>query len=113
MTTASPSLSPVIAARPAHLSARSRLVILAFGLSMLLTGLGSRVLTRHETLAAQPAREMLQLGHWIIPTIAGTPRLLKPPTMSWTIAASMALFGRDAEWVARCLRSWPPSQQHC
>lgn len=70
--------------------------------SLLLIGLGSaRVLTRHEVLAAEPAREMVAFGHWIIPTFAGQPRLIKPPGMGWLIAASMELFHSNAEWVAR------------
>ncbi|HLL91162.1 MAG TPA: glycosyltransferase family 39 protein, partial [Tepidisphaeraceae bacterium] len=78
------------------------LAIAALGLSLLLIGLGdTRALTRHEVLAAQPAREMLASGNWIIPTIGGVPRTIKPPTTGWFIAASMAVFRSEAEWVAR------------
>ncbi len=73
--------------------------------TMLLPTLGGRrVLTRHEVFAAEPAREMLHGGsaiNWVIPHFAGIPRTVKPPTMGWLIAASMALFHSEAEWVVR------------
>jgi len=86
---------------PGVLSRRSAAIIAAYGLSMFLIGLGARELTRHEVLAAYPAKEMLRYGHWIVPMYAGIPRLLKPPTTSWFIAASMAICRSDAAWVAR------------
>jgi len=93
------------AAGPYRLSAASLLVLLVFGGSILLIHLGdTRVLTRHEVFAAQPAREMLQYPHstkWIVPTLAGVYRTAKPPGMMWLIAASMAVFRSQAEWVAR------------
>jgi len=79
-------------------------VILLFGGTLYFTHLGdTRVLTRHEVLAAEPAREMVRNGgtEWILPTIAGVPRTAKPPGMMWLIALSMMIFHRDAEWVAR------------
>lgn len=83
------------------LSRRSALIIAAYGLSIMFTGLGARQLTRHEVLAAYPAKEMLRYGHWIVPMYAGIPRLLKPPTTGWLIAGAMAATGSDAAWVAR------------
>lgn len=75
-------------------------LLLGYALLLLLPGLGStRALTYHEALAAQPAREMLDGGHWIIPRFAGEARLEKPPTMGWLIAASMAIGGRDEFWA--------------
>lgn len=92
-------------AGPYRLSAASLLVLLVYGGSILLIHLGdTRVLTRHETFAAQPAREMLQYPHstkWIVPTLAGVYRTAKPPGMMWLIAASMAIFRSQAEWAAR------------
>jgi 4-amino-4-deoxy-L-arabinose transferase-like glycosyltransferase len=80
----------------------SLLLVAAYGLVLLLLGLGStRVLTRHEVLAAQPAREMLRDGNWIIPTFAGEPRLVKPPATSWTIAAFMSLCRCEDEFFVR------------
>ncbi len=78
------------------------MLIGVYGLTLFVVGLGAtRALTHHEVLAAQPAREMLHEGHWIIPTFAGVPRVVKPPTTGWLIAGSMALFGSEAEWVVR------------
>lgn len=69
---------------------------------MLLIGLGSaRVLTFHEVVFAEPAREMLATGDWIIPRIAGQPFTDKPPMMAWSIAGFMWLFASDSEWVVR------------
>lgn len=77
-------------------------LVLLYGVSLYLIGLGggTRVLTRHEVLAAQPAREMLASGQWVIPTFGGIDRLVKPPTTGWTIAAAMAL-GGESEFVVR------------
>ncbi len=76
--------------------------VLLFAGSLLLTGLsGRRVLTRHEVLAAEPAREMLAGGNWVVPQFAGVPRRVKPPTTGWAIAASMALFQSTDEAVVR------------
>ena len=87
---------------PAGISRVSLLIIAMYGLVVLLVGLGSaRVLTRHEVLAAQPAREMLRGPHWVIPTFAGEPRVVKPPATGWTIAAFMRLFGSEHEFVVR------------
>jgi 4-amino-4-deoxy-L-arabinose transferase-like glycosyltransferase len=90
---------------PPRLRFSSLLILLAFGAAVLLIDLGSgRVLTRHEVLAAQPAREMLWHGDWrhyILPTFAGVYRTAKPPGMMWLIAGSLALFHTEAEWAAR------------
>src|SRR5213078_3817797 len=82
------------------LSARGKLLIVVYGASLLLTGLGMRTLTRHEVLAAYPAREMLLYGHWIVPMYAGIPRTAKPPGMNWLLAGVMKLFG-ETEFVVR------------
>src|SRR5215471_1586806 len=96
--------------QPAGISRASLLIIAVYGLGVLLVGLGSaRVLTRHEVLAAQPAREMLRGPHWVIPTFAGEPRVVKPPATGWTIAAFMRLFGSEHEFVVRL----PPPLQVC
>jgi 4-amino-4-deoxy-L-arabinose transferase-like glycosyltransferase len=87
------------------LSRFSIAILLLYGLTLLLIHLGdTRVLTRHEVLAAQPGREMLHDGdwrHWMLPTLAGVSREAKPPGMMWLIAASIYIFRSEAEWVAR------------
>jgi 4-amino-4-deoxy-L-arabinose transferase-like glycosyltransferase len=77
-----------------------RLLIILFGCSLLLSGLGVRTLTRHEVLAAYPAKEMLLYGHWIVPMYAGIPRIAKPPGMYWLLAGVMRVFGQS-EFVVR------------
>ncbi|HEX4132346.1 MAG TPA: glycosyltransferase family 39 protein [Pirellulales bacterium] len=93
------------AAEPAGtlaLAPRSIAVIAAFGLSMLLVNIGvSRVLTYHEVVFAQAAKEMLTTGDFVVPKIGGVPFTDKPPLTAWSIAASMTLFRSDAEWVVR------------
>lgn len=85
-----------------RLSWRKLILITVFGLSMLSINVGGvRVLTFHETVFAQPAKEMLATGRWVLPRIAGEPFLDRTPLTAWTIAASMSIFGSDAEWVVR------------
>jgi len=86
-----------------RLSRRSAVLIALFGASMLLIQLGGgvRVLTYHEVLFSQPAKEMVAGGDWVVPRIAGVPSTHKPPMTHWLIALSMTLLGSDAEWVVR------------
>lgn len=76
-------------------------LVLVAAMSLVLSGLDLRTLTRHEVFAAQPAREMLTDGHWIVPTFVGEPRTNKPPGMMWLIAASLSLLGPSSELAAR------------
>lgn len=79
-------------------------LVVFYTLSLLVIGLGGdvNVLTYHEALAAEPAREMLDgRGMWSLQTIGGQVRANKPPGMSWLIAGSMAIFGGTEEWIAR------------
>src|ERR1700735_1905760 len=84
---------------------RQSALIIVFGLTLLLVHLGdTRVLTRHEVLAAQPGREMLhegKLSQWVIPTLAGVKRTAKPPGMMWLIALSIYAARSQSEFVAR------------
>jgi len=53
-----------------------------------------------ESRRAEVAREVLQDGHWLVPTLLGEPFITKPPLLYWSSAASMALLGvRD--WASR------------
>lgn len=49
---------------------------------------------------AECAREMLEGGDWLEPTLDGRPHLTKPPMTYWAIASGMLVFGRN-EWGAR------------
>jgi 4-amino-4-deoxy-L-arabinose transferase-like glycosyltransferase len=42
---------------------------------------------------AGAAREMIESGHWLIPTNDGVPRLQKPPLLYWMIALSYKVLG--------------------
>ncbi len=61
----------------------------------------SSYLTYHEAFVAQAAREMIQSGDWIVPTINQTPWLEKPPAPFWTTAIVGRLLGAIDEWTVR------------
>jgi 4-amino-4-deoxy-L-arabinose transferase-like glycosyltransferase len=98
-------ISPVNHKEEAHhaspLRPTDKLLIIIYGCTLLLAGLGIRTLTRHEVLAAYPAKEMLLYGHWIVPMYAGIPRTAKPPGMNWIIAGAMKIFDSESEFVVR------------
>lgn len=43
------------------------------------------------------AREMLQSGHWMLPTLFGEPRLAKPPLPTWLTALTMQLLSAGSD----------------
>ena len=56
------------------------MLVILYAASLLLWDLhAGRALTLHEVFAAQPAREMVQGRHWIVPMFLGVPRTNKPP----------------------------------
>ncbi len=97
-----PSLTAPHWAQPGDLRPLDHLLIAFFAASLLLINIGgARVLTYHETLFAQPAKEMLRDGNWIIPTYGGHPSTHKPPLTHWIIAVAMAVTGSQSEWAVR------------
>src|SRR5205807_7375315 len=69
----------------------SDLLILLLALCALLffLGLGTLGLTdRDEGSNAEAAREMVQSGDWLTPTLNGAPRFAKPILIYWLIACS-------------------------
>ena len=58
-------------------------------------------LTYHEAFVAQGAREILDSGQWLYPTIGGLPWLEKPPLPWWLAAAFGRFAGGIDETVAR------------
>lgn len=54
-----------------------------------------------EGRRALPAREMLESGDWILPTVFGRPYLTKPPLGYWTIAGTARLTGSVDELSTR------------
>jgi 4-amino-4-deoxy-L-arabinose transferase-like glycosyltransferase len=81
---------------------RALAVMILFGGSLLL-GLAAsgKAFNYHEARYAQGAREMLESGRWLVPTIGKRARLQKPPIVYWSMAAAMATFGSESEWPAR------------
>jgi 4-amino-4-deoxy-L-arabinose transferase-like glycosyltransferase len=76
--------------------------VLVFGGSLLFALAASgKAFNYHEARYAQGAREMLEGGSWLVPTIGKQPRLQKPPVLYWSMAAAMAAFGSSQEWPAR------------
>ena len=74
---------------------------LFFACLLLLTGLGDLVLTvRDEGSNAEAAREMLETGDWISPTLNYEPRYAKPAFVYWVISSTYGLFGIN-EFAAR------------
>lgn len=71
---------------------------LLFGVSLV----AGRVLTMHEAVLPQSAREMDAANEWVAPLSAGRPWLERPPLPQWITIAVAHLVGRfDAEWVVR------------
>ncbi len=90
------SLGQPFSTRTLHL-----IFLLIFGSLLLLIGLGDMGLTdRDEGSNAEAAREMLETGDWISPTLNYLPRYAKPAFVYWVISSSYALFGVN-EFSAR------------
>ncbi len=84
------------------LSARSVGWIALLGASLFAVDFGPGwVLTYHEAYFAEPAREMLRTGDWLIPRVGGVPSWQKPPMTHWMIAATMGLLRTESEWAVR------------
>ena len=83
---------------PSAIPAISLLVLSAL---LLLLNLGELGLTdRDEGSNAEAAREMVESGDWISPTLNYEPRFAKPAFVYWLISASYLLFGVN-EFAAR------------
>jgi 4-amino-4-deoxy-L-arabinose transferase-like glycosyltransferase len=90
------------AGKPHSLSWPALVLIVLYGFSLLIVQLGDqRTLTYHEVLFAQPAKEMLATGNWVMPQHTGVPSTHKPPGTHWVLAATMWLTGSDTEGVLR------------
>lgn len=81
---------------------RDLLLILAVSLLVSLAGMWHIPISRNqEGRIAVSAREAVQDGHWLIPTLNGQIRLQKPPLMTWTVGLSYRAFGTINEFSAR------------
>src|SRR5207302_1771704 len=82
-------------------SPRQRWWLVALTLFTFLFLLGSRSLNEpDEGRYAEIAREMIELGDWIVPHFWYVPHLDKPPLTYLTVAVSMSVFGQN-EWAVR------------
>ncbi|MCG2722183.1 MAG: glycosyltransferase family 39 protein [Thermodesulfovibrionales bacterium] len=63
--------------------------------------LGTDVFDGNEPIRVIIAKEMLKTGNWTLPLLHGQLYFIKPPLMSWLIAASGSIFGVVNEWTAR------------
>lgn len=81
---------------PQHLIALLIVSALLFLLNLDIPGLTDR----DEGSNAEAAREMLESGHWISPTLNYEPRFAKPAFAYWLIASSYRVFGVN-EFAAR------------
>ena len=83
-----------------RLSWPAGLLVAVYSGSVLLLnpGVEERTLTYHEVVFAQPAREMIATGNWLLPTFNGVPYTDKTPGPHWAIAIARS------SWV----RSGPP-----
>src|SRR2546430_7971800 len=82
-------------------SPRQRSWLVALTLFTFFFLLGSRSLNEpDEGRYAEIAREMVELGDWLVPHLWYEPHVEKPPMTYWTVAASMLVFGRN-EWAVR------------
>jgi 4-amino-4-deoxy-L-arabinose transferase-like glycosyltransferase len=60
----------------------------------------------NEGLYAEIAREMLETGNFVIPTLLGVPYIEKPPLLYWLMALSFHVFGLS-ETSARLVSALP------
>jgi len=81
---------------------RAHLVLLlALSLLLFFLGLGSLGLTdRDEGSNAEAAREMVETGDWVSPTLNYQPRFAKPVFIYWMMGGAYRLFGAS-EFTAR------------
>ncbi len=69
-------------------------LLLVLAWLLLMTHLGTPALTdRDEGSNAEAAREMLESGNWMSPTLNGEPRFAKPALVYWLMAGAYTLFG--------------------
>jgi 4-amino-4-deoxy-L-arabinose transferase-like glycosyltransferase len=84
------------------MGARAHLALLVSSCALLFfLGLGTLGLTdRDEGSNAEAAREMVESGDWITPTLNGVPRFAKPILLYWLISGTYLAFG-VSEFTAR------------
>ena len=91
--------------QPPHASRVTRhaslVILLALAGLLLFLGLGTLGLTdRDEGSNAEAAREMVETGNWISPTLNYEPRFAKPVFIYWLMSGAYRLLG-ESEFTAR------------
>lgn len=96
-------LPPLPAACDWSISHRRALAVIAlFALPLYLIFLGTGDSTAMmELFNLLPVREAYRDGHWLLPTLGGYPRMVKPPLPVWIPAGLAVLFHTDSLWVVR------------
>jgi 4-amino-4-deoxy-L-arabinose transferase-like glycosyltransferase len=72
------------------------LTLVSFALYFLPALLFRPLVETPEARVAVVAREMLERGDWVVPTLGGEPRRFKPPLSYWLAALSAKAFAGDA-----------------
>ncbi len=86
---------------PSGLTRRDLALLALFSLALFaISPLFGRVLSGHESVQPQTAREMYQGGSWLVPTIGGDPWLERPPVPMWLICGVYAVAGTPASDTA-------------
>jgi 4-amino-4-deoxy-L-arabinose transferase-like glycosyltransferase len=74
------------------------LILAAISASLMLS---TGTLDNHECFVSVTAREMLENGDWILPTLNGRPKINKTPLNYWLVAAFAKVTGTVNEFTAR------------
>ncbi len=83
-----------------HRRALAVIALFALPLFLLFLGVGDST-AMMELFNLIPVREAYRDGHWLLPTLGGYPRMVKPPLTVWIPAGLAALLHSDSLWVVR------------
>lgn len=83
-----------------HRQALALIALFAFPLFLVCLGVGDST-AMMELFNIIPVREAYRDGHWLLPTLGGYPRMVKPPLTVWIPAGLAVLFHNDSLWVLR------------
>ncbi len=77
------------------------IAVLALSAISAFWSLSTTSLDSHECFVSVTAREMLESGDWVFPTMNGNPRLNKTPLSYWLVASLAKVTGRVDEFTTR------------
>ena len=84
---------------------RSLIIIACFCIPLFINLGANSLWDGNEGFYAEPPREVVESGNYLIPTYNYQPRLKKPPLATWLIAGSYKLWGVN-EWASRLPAAW-------